>query len=118
MHSQPPWPGVCQVHSGSILLSQRCRIGCSSYTIWLGDDVATVTIRNLDGDAYQRLKARAKRNRRSVTQEAALLIEQALAEPATSDSAWRQVDRVREGVRAQYGPFPDSTPSVREDRER
>ena len=64
------------------------------------------------------LKARAKRHRRSITQEAAYIIECALTESGDSKIAWQQVDRVREQVSERYGSFPDSVPSIREDRER
>ena len=80
--------------------------------------MATVFIRNIDDAAYERLKARAKQHRRSITQEAAFIIELALAEPANSTTAWQRVDRVREQVSERYGPFPDSVPTIREDRDR
>jgi plasmid stability protein len=80
--------------------------------------MATLTIRDLSEEAYDRLKARADRNRRSATQEAAWILERALAEPVTTGEAWAEVDRVRELVRHRYGIFPDSAADVRQDRER
>ncbi len=77
----------------------------------------TLTIRNLSDALYSCLRERAKKNRRSVSQEAAYILERALAEPATQEF-WRQVDRVREIVRSRYGTFPDSSALVREDRGR
>lgn len=78
----------------------------------------TLTIRNLPPDIYDRLKKRAKQHRRSITQEAAFIIEEALGKAETPSESWRQVDRLRELIRSRYGTFPDSTPFIREDRQR
>ena len=78
----------------------------------------TVTIRNLPPEVYERLRERAKRHRRSLTQEAAAIIEQAVGKAEAAQESWRQVDRLREHIRNRYGTFPDSTPLTREDRER
>lgn len=80
--------------------------------------MATLTIRNISPELYDRLKERARRHRRSVSQEAAYLIEQALAQPAAPGELWREVDRVRELIRSRYGSFPDSSALIREDRGR
>jgi plasmid stability protein len=77
-----------------------------------------LTIRNLRGEVYARLKERARRNRRSVTQEAAMIIEEALREAETSARPWAEVERIREAVRSRHGALPDSTALVREDRKR
>jgi plasmid stability protein len=79
--------------------------------------MATLTIRNLSADIYERLKQRARRHRRSITQEAAFLIEQAVS-GAEGRAVWQRVDAVREHLRGTYGSFPDSAPSIAEDRER
>ncbi|MDR7487171.1 MAG: Arc family DNA-binding protein, partial [Armatimonadota bacterium] len=78
----------------------------------------TLTIRNLPADVYARLRERARRNRRSVTQEAAMIIEEALRQAEAASNPWAQVDRIRESVRSRYGSFPDSATLIREDRER
>jgi len=78
----------------------------------------TLTIRNLPAEVYERLRERAKRHRRSITQEAAAIIEQAIGKAEAPEEIWRQVDRLREHIRSRYGIFPDSTPLTREDRER
>ncbi len=80
--------------------------------------MATLTVRNIDDEAYERLKVRAKAHRRSVTQEAAIIIERALEETENSATAWHHADRVRERIRNLYGSFPDSTDSIRADRDR
>ncbi len=80
--------------------------------------MATVMIRNLPDDVFERLKQRARDNRRSITQEAAWILEAALSQAATPGEAWAEVERVREMVQRRYGSFPDSTADIREDRER
>lgn len=80
--------------------------------------MATLTIRDLPEGVYERLKARAAANRRSATQEAARILEAALAEPVSAGEAWAEVERVREMVRQRYGTFADGAADVREDRDR
>lgn len=77
-----------------------------------------LTIRNLPADVYAALRKRAQRNRRSLTQEAATILEDALRRAEESRNPWTEVDRLREALRAKYGSFPDSVPLIREDRER
>jgi plasmid stability protein len=43
--------------------------------------MATLNVKNLPNPLYRKLKARAKRERRSVAQEVTVLLEQALNEP-------------------------------------
>ncbi len=80
--------------------------------------MAAVTIRNLPDKVYERLKERAQHNRRSITQEAAWILETSLSETRAPGEAWAEVARVREMVGRRYGSFPDSVPGIREDRER
>ena len=81
--------------------------------------MATVTIRNISAEIYERLKERARSNRRSMTQEAAFIIEQAVRSPGVCDqAAWARVDRLREQIRNRYGSFADSAPLIAEDRQR
>ena len=80
--------------------------------------MATLTIRNLPADVYERLRERARQNRRSITQEAAFIIEDAVGMGEAPLEFRRQVDKVREAIRRRYGAFSDSTPLVREDRQR
>lgn len=75
----------------------------------------TLTVRNVSDSAYARLVALAEEHRRSVSQEAALLLERALLE--SGGHAWAVADRVRERL-ASYGPFPDSTDDIAGDRRR
>jgi plasmid stability protein len=80
--------------------------------------MANVTIRNLPEGTFRRLKERAKRNRRSIAQEAAWLLDAALSEAVTPGEAWAEVQRVREMIQSRYGTFSDSTDDIRTDRER
>jgi len=77
-----------------------------------------LTVRNLPREVYDRLRDRARRHRRSITQEAAAIIEQVLGRAGAPQEIWQQVDRLRERIRSRYGTFPDSTPLTREDRQR
>jgi plasmid stability protein len=65
--------------------------------------VATLNIKNLPDDLYQKLKARAKRDRRSVAQEVTGLLAAALEAPETLSimdlqglgaTLWQGVDAV------------------------
>lgn len=77
-----------------------------------------LTIRNIPAEVYAGLRERARRNRRSVTQEAAMIIEEAVRRADGAASPWAEVERIREAVRSRYGSFPDSTALIREDRQR
>jgi plasmid stability protein len=76
--------------------------------------MADILIRGFDAHALRRLKARAKRNGRSLQSEAKLLLEQAAgpgpAEVAAMLEKWRRKLRGRK--------FDDSVSLIREDRER
>jgi len=79
--------------------------------------MATLYLRSLPAALYERLKARAQRNRRSVTQEAIAILEEALGAAAPLD-AWTETERLRDHLRARYGAFKDSAPLLRDDRQR
>jgi len=78
--------------------------------------MSDILIRGVDTRALQRLKARAKRNGRSLQGEAKLILEQAAGHslPAALAAAgqWRK-KLSRQGRR-----FTDSATLIREDRER
>lgn len=80
--------------------------------------MGSLTIRNIHPETYQRLKEQARRHRRSITQEAAVIIEEAVAQAQGPQEFWRHARRVREAVQARYGAFTDSAPLIREDRRR
>lgn len=80
--------------------------------------MATLYIRALPQAIYQRLKERAKRNRRSVSQEAPVILDEALRKPERLGEAGETIDTLRERLRTQYGTFKDSVPLLRNDRQR
>lgn len=75
----------------------------------------SLTLEILDA-AAQRLRERAARNSRTAESEAALLLTEALL--ADESDPWAAVDALREDLAASGRVFPDSTPLIREDRER
>jgi plasmid stability protein len=78
--------------------------------------VADILIRGIDAEVVQRLKARAKRNGRSLQGEARLILENAaghsLPEALAAAGQWRK-KLARPGRR-----FTDAAALIREDRER
>ena len=76
--------------------------------------MAQVLIRDVSPEVVNKLKARAKRNRRSLEAELRIIFEQAVEEPAVAMLA--EVDRVRALFTGRT--FEDSAVLVREDRER
>ena len=59
--------------------------------------MATLTIKNISLDVYERLKSRAKANRRSLNQEAIAVIERALdVPPIDVDSTLERTHKIRE----------------------
>jgi plasmid stability protein len=73
-----------------------------------------VLIRNLDAGTIKRLKARARRSARSLQAELKLIIEGAVE--ANAEGIFRAADRARRRLRGKV--FPDSTPLIREFRDR
>ena len=76
--------------------------------------MAQVIVRGLDSSVVERLRRRARRSGRSLEAELRLVLGRAAGEDL--ESARTAVERVR-AMLAGRG-FPDSTPLVREDRER
>jgi plasmid stability protein len=64
--------------------------------------MATLTIKNIPEDVYERLKRRAKFRRRSINQEVIAVIEQALETPPIDvDATLKRTQKIRE-LTAQY----------------
>lgn len=64
--------------------------------------MATLTIKNIPQDVYERLKSRAKANRRSINQEVIAVIERALEPPPIDvNSTLERTRKIRE-LTAQY----------------
>jgi len=64
--------------------------------------MATLTIKNMPLEVYERLKHRAKANRRSINQEAIAVIERALATPPIDVSSTLERTRKIRELTAQY----------------
>ena len=80
----------------------------------------TLYVRDLSVDARDRLKARAARNRRSVSAEAASILEEAVQEGDLVEERRRVLREIAE-LRESWTPppgMPDSAALIREDRER
>ena len=77
--------------------------------------MATVTIRNLDDNVVERLRARSRLNNRSLEAELRYLLTNAA--PSMSKADFIETTR---RIRAMSGrqQFSDSTPLIREDRDR
>jgi len=78
--------------------------------------MAQLLIRNIDDDAFARLKARAKARGRSLQAETRLILEQAAA--VDPDEVWAKIDALRTRIAAKGGPRTDSVAAIREDRDR
>jgi antitoxin FitA len=77
--------------------------------------MANLTVRNLDDDVVTALKARAKRNRRSLEAEVRVLLRDAVDRGSTT-SLRELADRI--AALTPKVPQTDSTELVREDRAR
>jgi hypothetical protein len=85
----------------------------------------SIQVRNLSEEAYKRLAARAKADKRSLQQEATWLIESALGvgtySPWLSERLhhpdWSIVDKIYEEMKKRYGKQSDSTPLIRQMRD-
>ena len=76
--------------------------------------MATLTIRRLDDAVYERLRDRARSNRRSLEAEArTILTEQA----RSHDELIGDLIAFNEEMAAKHGTLPDSTPFLRRMRE-
>ncbi len=78
--------------------------------------MATLTIRQLDDNAYHQLRERARANNRSLEAEARQVILEAAS--GSGDDEWfEKVTKLREEMRDKYGELPDSTDLIRQMRD-
>ena len=80
--------------------------------------MATLYLRDFPDDIYQQIKEMAKFHRRSISQEAVTVIEEAFKRSKKGLEIWDEIDLLREKIYARYGSFGDSAPLIREDRQR
>ena len=79
--------------------------------------MAQILVRNLDDRVVRRLKARAKRQGRSLQSEVANILQQAATAPKVDMKAARKLCR-RLRRRLKGRKFPDTVSLIREDRDR
>jgi len=76
-----------------------------------------ILVRNVADATAARLKAKAKAAGKSVNDIAREALDSA-ARPSKQE-VWAEIDRIREKIRARVGhDLPDSTPGIREDRDK
>lgn len=75
-----------------------------------------VRIRNLSDEAVEQWKARARSQGHSLQEELRELLEAEAFRPRRE--LVRRLRAFQDGVREKYGELPDSTPGIREERER
>lgn len=83
--------------------------------------MATLYVRNVPGELYEALRRRALQNRRSVSAEVILLLEQFVPtarELRSRRAAIRRLERLRSIPSPSAGPFPSTEEMVHEDRSR
>lgn len=74
-----------------------------------------ILVRNLEPETVERLKGRARSNRRSLQAEVKVIIEEALAREAAESDFWKMADEMRERLRGTKQT--DSAILIREDRD-
>lgn len=79
--------------------------------------MATLYLRNVDDKVVRKLRERAKRAHRSVTQEAILILRESLVGD-DAKGVFKIIDLLREEAYRRYGSLGDSTAIIREDRKR
>lgn len=75
-----------------------------------------VRVRDLDPGVVAKLKAQARRHGRTLQQELKTLLTDAVLRPRQSLAKKLRELHIR--LRAEYGELPDSTPIIREERDR
>ena len=78
--------------------------------------MSQLLIPDLDDATLTRLREQANRHGRSIEVEAKHILASAL--PANRTSIWAEVNKQRENLATSGRTFPDSTESIREDRNR
>jgi plasmid stability protein len=83
--------------------------------------MATLHVRNVPDDLYERLRRRAEAEGRSLSAEVIRLLDSYLPRrsmtPEERKAYFDRVNREREEMRKKYGEFPDSVADIRWDRE-
>lgn len=83
--------------------------------------MATLYVKNVPDELYAALRVRARQNRRSISEEVLLLLEQFVPterELKSRQDAIRRLTELRSQSSPLPGPFPSTEEMVREDRNR
>ena len=82
--------------------------------------MATLHVRNVPDDLYERLRQRAALEKRLLSAEVVHLLEQAVGRSHQGDLAalFAQIERHRKELEREVGKFPSSVDLIREDRDR
>ncbi len=83
--------------------------------------MATLYVENIPDDGYAALRARAKKNKRSIAAEVLALLKDFVPTEAELKKRWKAIDALKQ-LRSMPpltpGPFPSAEEMIREDRER
>ncbi len=77
--------------------------------------MAQVLVRQLDDRLVERLKKRAKEHGRSLQSEVKTILEEAVPDYA---GAWKRIAKLKQTLEQAGRTFSDSTPLIREERDR
>ena len=82
--------------------------------------MAQILVRDLDDRIVKRLKARARRNGRSLQAEVKSILERsAQSGILDTQSAWKRIDAIRNSIAKEIGgTLDDSSAIIRKDRDR
>ncbi len=79
--------------------------------------MATLHVRNVPDDIYERVRQLAARRNRSISAEVVSLLHLATAR-LDEDALYERINRRRSVLRRKVGEFPSSVTLIREDRDR
>ncbi len=77
--------------------------------------MAQVLVRQLDDKLVERLKKRAKEHGRSLQSEVKAILEEAVPD---YEGVWKRIAKLRKALKQAGRTFNDSTPLIREERDR
>jgi plasmid stability protein len=81
--------------------------------------MATLHVRNVPDELYERIRRRAARENRSLSAEVVALLDRATQrDPETESPLFERIRRRRQRIQEEIGRFPSSVDLLREDRAR
>jgi len=80
--------------------------------------MATIHVRNVPDDLYERIRKLADRSHRSLGAEVITLLEAGIRrDPDEQRSLFEKIRQEREALEREHGTFPSSVEIIREDRD-